>query len=125
MDFDINQITTIGFSGVALLGLAWFLKRTLEREGWAETIVEGWRIAVNSFGRATDSIESMNDYMKQSLRSQGDSLEINAVSMDRQEKAGKAFCDFLRHELDTRDITDDSRAELKKKIDDIEEGLTR
>lgn len=126
MDFTVTQITNGGFTFVCLVGVVWFLKWLLVGEdSGVNRFMESWQKLGNSSEKISTSVESMNDFMRETLTRQGESLDMNAINMERQERAGRAFCDYLRHEISTRSISDESKQQLQIKINEIEEGLTK
>lgn len=52
-------------------------------------------------------------------------LGVATKELSRQSEAGRAYCKFLRAEIRTRSITDDSKGDLLAHVDEIERGLSK
>lgn len=124
MDLTITQIANGGFTLVCLAGLAWFLKWLLwgERSG-VNRFMDGWDKLGKSSEKIGDSVDTLNTFLRDTMSRQEVMMGENETNMHKQEQAGLAYCDFLRHRIEHENLSDKSKAELVAKIEDIEEKL--
>jgi hypothetical protein len=124
MEFTITQIANGGFTLVCLVGLAWFLKFLLYGdESGVNRFMDGWDKLGRSSEKIGDSVDTLNTFLRDTMSRQELMLGDNEANMRRQEEAGLAYCEFLRQRIEHEDLTDESKANLKSKVDQIEEKL--
>ena len=124
MEFTITQIANGGFTLVCLVGLAWFLKFLLYGdESGVNRFMDGWEKLGRSSEKIGDSVDTLNTFLRDTMSRQELMLGDNEANMRRQEAAGLAYCEFLRQRIEHEDLTEESKANLKSKIDEIEEKL--
>jgi len=124
MDINPQTIANGGFTLVCLIGLVMFLKWLLwGSDSGLNRVIEGWQKIAAGTEKIGSSVENLNNYMVKTMDRQEAVLADNAVNMGKQERAGLAYCDFLRHRLQHEELEESAKSELLKKIDDIEKGL--